>query len=699
MKSRFYLWLGLALLVLALLPASPALAQDTDGDGAPDISDPCPNQKGSGAIAAGQPYYGCPDSDSDGVADVVDSCPSQMGIASRNGCPASEGDADGDGVADARDACPTQNGRGSVQSTDPNYGCPDRDFDAVADKADTCPDAQGPASNNGCPTTLDTDGDGISDGSDFCSARPGPADNAGCPLDADRDGDGIQDKDDLCRTEKGTAANKGCANPPAATPTPTLTPSPTTAGTTNTTAPTNTPSSTPVSATRAVLPANTNGLCLVMPNVANFAVNTRQSPGETAALIGTIDATRTYRAIAQGTEADGRVWYQLENGAWVADRVLDKAGPCTSLANVTSTTTTSTNTTAPTLTPTPAGSGVLAPPVAVPASVTGLTAYPANRTPLSVAVAPQMALVAESTLPAGLVYNAQGQAIAGTDIYDFRLGLGPQGQAPNIPTTGLLAISPDGLRYAAMANTTNGLVLGIASLDGLTPPVQWGMEVNRARFNPAGTALVAYLNNGTISPNGTSVVSFLNPAGTGQDQAVQYQGLVVGLIFSPDGSRLMIHSVDLNGQNWLNVVDATQPSSIFKLIPTESNNASAEGSGGLAFKPSGDILALGDMNGGVQLWQSETWAKGQAFTGILTAPVYALAFDPTGTLLAVGGGIAGTPASGTEVKILDATAGTVLASLPGHTGVVRQMFFTPDGTLLITISDAGEVKAWGVAAP
>jgi len=163
---------------------------DSDLDGTPDATDPCPNDYGT--LAAG----GCPDYDEDGVPNQSDKCPNEAGKKAWQGCP----DSDGDGIPDHEDECPTESGTAS------DKGCPpsDRDRDGVTDAADACPDHYGLKTLSGCP---DSDNDGVADKSDKCPNTAGLTRYQGCP---DTDGDGIPDHEDTCPNVKGSAAAKGC---------------------------------------------------------------------------------------------------------------------------------------------------------------------------------------------------------------------------------------------------------------------------------------------------------------------------------------------------------------------------------------------------------------------------------------------------------------------------------------------------------
>ncbi|MDW8363664.1 MAG: OmpA family protein [Myxococcales bacterium] len=196
--------------------------RDTDGDGAPDEEDGCPDspEDRDGWLDED----GCPeaDNDGDGLLDGQDPCPDQAedrdGFQDEDGCP--DRDNDGDGIQDGYDSCVSE--PEDVDGDRDEDGCPDndRDRDGIADGTDRCPeeaeDTDGFGDEDGCPET-DFDGDGIPDDGDECPDRPevvnGVSDQDGCP-ETDADGDGVPDESDRCpqqpETLNGIQDDDGC---------------------------------------------------------------------------------------------------------------------------------------------------------------------------------------------------------------------------------------------------------------------------------------------------------------------------------------------------------------------------------------------------------------------------------------------------------------------------------------------------------
>lgn len=124
------------------------------------------------SVAGSTVFTGTPtadDSDGDGIPDVLDNCPTVFNPV-RPMDNGQQGDADGDMVGDACDVCPLDANTTSCTPVNPN----DRDHDGIPNTQDNCPDVPN-------PQQTDADGDGKGDACDACPSDPNPG-TAGCPV-------------------------------------------------------------------------------------------------------------------------------------------------------------------------------------------------------------------------------------------------------------------------------------------------------------------------------------------------------------------------------------------------------------------------------------------------------------------------------------------------------------------------------------
>ncbi|QMS90383.1 hypothetical protein HUN01_23385 [Nostoc edaphicum CCNP1411] len=109
----------------------------------------------------------------------------------------------------------------------------------------------------------------------------------------------------------------------------------------------------------------------------------------------------------------------------------------------------------------------------------------------------------------------------------------------------------------------------------------------------------------------------------------------------------------------------------------------------VAFSPNGKLLATGDTNGEIRLYEvanSQQLLTCKGHTGW----VWSVTFSPDGQVIASG-------SNDQTIKLWDTSTGQCLKTLEGHNGGVRSVIFSPGGQVLASGSDDQTVKLWNIS--
>jgi WD40 repeat protein len=152
---------------------------------------------------------------------------------------------------------------------------------------------------------------------------------------------------------------------------------------------------------------------------------------------------------------------------------------------------------------------------------------------------------------------------------------------------------------------------------------------------------------------------------------------------SYDFSYLTVWQADMRSMNLHNVNFAH--ADLAKCVFAETLG----GIHSVAFSPDGQLLATGDTNNEIRLYQVAGGKQLLSYNGH-TGWIWSVAFSPKNHILASG-------SEDQTVKLWDISTGQYLTSLYGHYGGIWSVAFSPEGHILASGSEDQTVKLWDIS--
>ena len=279
-----------------------------------------------------------------------------------------------------------------------------------------------------------------------------------------------------------------------------------------------------------------------------------------------------------------------------------------------------------------------------------------------------------------------------------------------------LIFNPDGKTFAGIGGDSTIRLWDAVTGEHLQTIIGHTRSVSSISFSPDGSRLTTAGNGAPDGTSGDKVIRIWNVHSGGLQSTLKvpmgrwlnydYRSLIDSISYSPDGKTLASASEDGTIRLW--GVESEKP----RLITFEglrgaqaSDPLQAYSMDGfvLAYSPDGKTLASSSRDNltkdtTIQLWDAFTCKHKATLTTEHFGTIYSIAFSPNGRILA-GGDRDG------KVYLWDATSGELKITLTGYSERFEWsvVVFSPDGRTLASVArsynwSAGEVCLWDVVS-
>lgn len=181
-----------------------------------------------------------------------------------------------------------------------------------------------------------------------------------------------------------------------------------------------------------------------------------------------------------------------------------------------------------------------------------------------------------------------------------------------------------------------------------------------------------------------SIVLLDASTGLAAQPALQgHRASVFSVDFNSTGDRLVSASWDKTAIVWDLAANTPQP---LLILEHASQVYSAD------YSADNRWIATGENNGTVSIWDAASGIKLHSYQPLdEKMPIQQVQFSPDASLLAV------QLRENEEIFIVDTRNGDISMILSGHSDIVRDFDFTPDGSRLVSVGDDAKIILWNLA--